>query len=125
MRTHETAHQWWGDAVDWISYRDEWIIEALANYSALMMLEKDDPQSMKIGLDYYKSQLLRQAGSGIVSDAGPVTLGTRLSSSQFPQAYERVVYGRGTWIIHMLPTMLRQAGGHKNDDPCFAARQRP
>lgn len=121
MLTHETAHQWWGDAVDWISYRDEWIIEALANYSALMMLEKDDPQSMKIVLDYYKSQLLRQAGSGIVSDAGPVTLGTRLSSSKFPQAYERVVYGRGTWIIHMLRTMLRQAGGNKNDDLFFAA----
>jgi hypothetical protein len=123
MLTHETAHQWWGDAVDWISYRDEWIIEALANYCALMMLEKDDPQSMQIALDYYKGQLLREAGGGgaIVGDAGPVTLGVRLTSSKFPQAYERVLYGRGTWLIHMLRTMLRQASGKDNDDLFFAA----
>jgi Peptidase family M1 domain len=121
MLSHETAHQWWGDAVDWISYRDEWIIEALANYCALLMLEKEDPQSMKITLDYYKSQLLRETGSGIMSDAGPVTLGVRLTSSKFPQAYERVLYGRGTWLIHMLRTMLRQAGGKDNDELFFAA----
>ena len=30
---HETAHQWWGDLVLWNSYRDQWISEALANYS--------------------------------------------------------------------------------------------
>src|SRR5260370_81993 len=64
MLSHETAHQWWGDAVDWVSYRDEWIIEALANYSALLILEKEDPQSMKIALDYYKSQLLRETANG-------------------------------------------------------------
>ena len=121
MLSHETAHQWWGDAVDWISYRDEWIIEALANYSALLMLEKEDPQSMKIALDYYKNQLLKETGNGIISDAGPVTLGVRLTSSKFPQAYERVLYGRGTWLIHMLRTMLRQAGGKDNDELFFSA----
>lgn len=121
MLAHETAHQWWGDAVDWASYRDEWMVEALANYCALMMLEKDDPQSMKIALDYYKAQLLKDTPGGIVDNAGPVTLGTRLTSSRFPQAYERVVYGRGTWLFHMLRTMLRQAGGGKDDALFFAA----
>ncbi|MGH9568612.1 MAG: hypothetical protein ACRD4F_03170, partial [Candidatus Angelobacter sp.] len=29
MLAHETGHQWWGDAVDSASYRDEWIVEAL------------------------------------------------------------------------------------------------
>jgi hypothetical protein len=123
MLTHEAAHQWWGDAVDWISYRDEWIIEALANYCALMMLEKDEPQSMRIALDYYKSQLLKETATGnsIVGDAGPVTLGIRLTSSKFPQAYEHVVYGRGTWLIHMLRTMLREASGQDNDELFYKA----
>ncbi len=121
MLSHETAHQWWGDAVDWASYRDEWIIEALANYCALVMLEKDDPQAMKIALDYYKDQLLKETPNGIVGNAGPVTLGARLTSSRFPQAYERVLYGRGTWLIHMLRTMLRHAGGEENDALFFAA----
>src|SRR5262249_1362401 len=72
MLAHEIAHQWWGDAVDWVSYRDEWIIEALANYCALLVLEKEDPQSAKIALDYYRNQLLKEGANGIISDAGPV-----------------------------------------------------
>ncbi len=121
MLSHETAHQWWGDAVDWVSYRDEWIIEALANYSALLILEKEDPQSMKIALDYYKSQLLRETANGAMGNAGPVTLGVRLTSSRFPAAFELVLYGRGTWLIHMLRTMLRDAGGKNSDAQFFAA----
>lgn len=121
MLAHETGHQWWGDAVDWVSYRDEWIIEALANYCALMMLEKDDPAAMKTALDYYRQELLRETPNGIIGDAGPVTLGARLTSSKFPDAYEKVLYGRGTWLIHMLRTMLREANGGKDDAPFFAA----
>ncbi|HKF23611.1 MAG TPA: M1 family aminopeptidase, partial [Candidatus Angelobacter sp.] len=121
MLAHETAHQWWGDAVDWVSYRDEWIIEALANYCALLMLEQEDPESMKIALEYYKNQLLKETPNGLMSDAGAVTLGVRLTSSKFPTAYEKVLYGRGTWLIHMLRTMLRQASGVNNDALFFAA----
>ncbi|HEY7406157.1 MAG TPA: M1 family aminopeptidase [Candidatus Angelobacter sp.] len=126
MLSHETAHQWWGDAVDWVSYRDEWIVEALANYSALMMLEKNHPGDMKTALTYYRGELLRETPNGIIAEAGPVTLGRRLVSSKFPDAYDRVLYGRGTWLIHMLRTMLREAGrekagGEKNDALFFSA----
>ena len=121
MLAHETGHQWWGDAVDWVSYRDEWIIEALANYSALLMLEKEDPQATKTALDYYRDELLAVHSSGITADAGPVTLGPRLTSSKFPDAYQQVLYGRGTWLIHMLRMMLRQASGGKDDALFFSA----
>jgi aminopeptidase N len=121
MLAHETGHQWWGDAVDWVSYRDEWIIEALANYCALLMLEKSDNTVSEIALDYYRQELLKPGSSGIMSDAGPVTLGARLTSSRFPDAYEKVVYGRGTWLIHMLRTMLREASGGKDDALFFSA----
>jgi hypothetical protein len=40
---------------------------------------------------------------------GPVTLGQRLSCSQFPEGYEAISYGRGTWLFHMLRTMMRDA----------------
>jgi hypothetical protein len=121
MLTHETAHQWWGDAVDWVSYRDEWIVEALANYSALVMLEKQHPGDMRTALTYYRGELLRETRNGIIADAGPVTLGHRLTSSRFPDAYERVLYGRGTWLIHMLRTMLHEAGGGGSDAAFFSA----
>ena len=121
MLSHETAHQWWGDAVDWVSYRDEWIVEALANYSALVMLEKQHPGDMRIALNYYRGELLRETKNGIIADAGPVTLGRRLTSSKFPDAYERVLYGRGTWLIHMLRTMLHEAAGGQGDALFFSA----
>jgi hypothetical protein len=121
MLSHETAHQWWGDAVDWVSYRDEWIVEALANYCALVMLEKQHPGDLRTALNYYRGELLRETRNGIVADAGPVTLGHRLTSSKFPDAYERVLYGRGTWLIHMLRTMFRQAGGGASDAVFFSA----
>src|SRR5438270_8570080 len=121
MLTHETAHQWWRDAVDWVSYRDEWIVEALANYSALVMLEKQHPGDMRTALTYYRGELLRETQNGIIAEAGPVTLGHRLTSSRFPDAYERVLYGRGTWLIHLLRTMLREANGGESDAVFFSA----
>src|SRR5262249_22150944 len=36
LQTHETAHQWWGNVVVPSTYRDGWLMEALANYSALL-----------------------------------------------------------------------------------------
>jgi len=121
MLAHETAHQWWGDAVDWESYRDQWIVEALANYCALLMLERDNPQGMKLAMEHYRKQLLQESANGILSDAGPVTLGSRLTSSRFPNAYDPVLYGRGTWLCHMLRSMLRQTGGDSSDALFFAA----
>ena len=118
MLAHEIGHQWWGDAVEWESYRDEWLMEALANYCAADMLERENPEKMKIVLEHYRKELLKQTANGIVADAGPVTLGPRLTSSRFPDAYEIVLYGRGTWLIHMLRTMLRQASG-RDDDAIF------
>lgn len=104
---HETAHQWWGDLVLWKSYRDQWIVEALANYSALMELETENPAEFRAVLEQYRKELLTKNKDGkTLQDAGPVTLGQRLTSSQFPNGYEAVSYGRGTWLFHMLRYML-------------------
>lgn len=111
---HETAHQWWGDLVGWQSYRDQWLVEALANYSSLMFLESQDPTKFHAVLDNYRENLLTRNKEGeLLADAGPVTLGTRLTSSHFPTGYETISYGRGTWLMHMLCTMMRD-GARKN-----------
>ena len=107
---HETAHQWWGDLVTWRGYRDQWIMEALANYSALMLLESRNPAQFRQVLQAYRGDLLiKNRGGMSLMDAGPVTLGLRLSSSQSPNAYGAISYGRGTWLFHMLRTMMRDA----------------
>lgn len=122
---HEVAHQWWGDLVTWNGYRDQWMMEALANYSALMLLESRNPAAFRELMQKYRDDLLVKNHKGVeLADAGPVTLGVRLSSSQFPTGYEAISYGRGTWLIHMLRCMLRDAyrgkpGTSKNPDEAF------
>lgn len=107
---HETAHQWWGDSVLWTSYRDQWISEALANYSSLMLLESEDPVQFHAVMDKYRADLLEKNKDGArLMEDGAVTLGLRLSCSQFPSGYEAISYGRGTWLLHMLRYMLRDA----------------
>ncbi|HYA24659.1 MAG TPA: M1 family aminopeptidase [Terriglobales bacterium] len=107
---HETAHQWWGDLVSWSDYRDQWISEGLANYSALMLLEEVDPRGFHALMGKYRDDLLEKNKSGaVLMEDGPATLGQRLSCSQFPYGYMAISYGRGTWLFHMLRTMMRDA----------------
>jgi hypothetical protein len=107
---HETAHQWWGDLVLWNSYRDQWFVEGLANYSALLVLEQQNPAQFRQVLEKYRRDLLSKNKDGEwLRDAGPVTLGQRLISSHFPGGYEAISYERGTWLFHMLRCMLRDS----------------
>jgi len=107
---HETAHQWWGDLVGWDSYRDQWLSEALADYSSLMLLESQDPARFHAVLEEYRLNLLQKNKDGEpLMTAGPVTFGSRLSSSHFPYGYEVISYERGVWLLHMLHNMLLDA----------------
>jgi hypothetical protein len=107
---HETAHQWWGDLVFWPTYRDQWIMEALSEYSSLMMVESENPADFRAILEKYRRDLVQKnKEEQVLQDAGPVTLGARLNSSHFPGAYESISYGRGAWLFHMLRYMLRDA----------------
>jgi aminopeptidase N len=108
--SHETAHQWWGDLVNWNGYRDQWLIEALSDYSSLMLLETQDPARFRAVLESYRSNLLQKNKNGEpMMSAGPVTLGNRLSSSHFPDGYQVISYERGVWLLHMLRNMLLDA----------------
>ncbi len=108
--SHETAHQWWGDLVMWSGYRDQWLVEALANYSSMMILESENPAQFRAVMEKLRDDLLEKNKEGVrLMEDGPVTLGTRLSNSQFPNGYEAISYGRGTWLFHMLRSMMRDA----------------
>jgi hypothetical protein len=104
LQAHETAHQWWGNRVTPATYRDNWLMEALANYSALLYLEKRrGTRSMEIMLENYRDNLLAKNEVGqVVDSAGPIVLGTRLETSQEPRAWRTITYGKGSWIMQML-----------------------
>jgi len=110
MPAHETAHQWWGDLILWKSYRDQWLVEALSNYCALAILESERPAEFHAVLEHYRRQLLAKNKNGLTqNEAGTVTLGFRLSSSKFPDGYDNISYGRGTWLFHMLRHLLKDS----------------
>ena len=126
MMPHELTHQWYGDEVSWASYHEQWLLEALANYCSILLLEHSRPADVQLLLQGYRQILGKESKDGrrqVV--AGPVTLGARLSSSMFPNGYEIIAYGRGTWLIHMLREMLRDASrtaeNPDGDDKVFLA----
>jgi aminopeptidase N len=104
LQAHEVAHQWWGNRVVPATYRDNWLMEALANYSALLYLEKRrGARSMETMLENYRDTLLAKNEAGqLVDSAGPIVLGTRLESSQEPRAWRTITYSKGSWIMQML-----------------------
>jgi peptidase M1-like protein len=127
---HEVAHQWWGNVVGWSSYRDQWVDESISNYLALLFADSrgNPDHALRVWLSRYRHQLVEKSPDAdeLAGDIGALTLGLRLNSSKSPSAYERVVYSKGSWIIHMLREMLRQpavAGqpGSKQRDARFAA----
>jgi peptidase M1-like protein len=105
---HEVAHQWWGNVVIVASYQDEWLTESLANYSALLWLEKKNgTKVVDEVLDDFRARLLAKGEGGrSLESAGPIVWGTRLESSDIPDAWRAITYEKGAWIMHMLRRRL-------------------
>jgi len=108
MEAHEVAHQWWGNVVTNAGYQDEWLMEALANYSSLLWLEKKKgTRAMEASLEGYRDDLTRVGVSGTpVESAGPITWGFRLESARELDAWRAITYEKGAWIFHMLRRRL-------------------
>ena len=103
LHSHETAHQWWGNVVTTNSVQDDWLLEALANYSALLYIEKrKGAKDMMEIMAQYRTRLLHEENSVIADSAGPIRLGVRLQNSLVPGAWRDIVYGKGSWILHMI-----------------------
>jgi Peptidase family M1 domain len=120
MPFHEVAHQWWGNVVGSAIYRDAWIEEGMANYLSLLYVDSRKPSEHRLTswLERYRAALCAKipGSTEIVGDAGPLSFGSRLTSSKAPSAYEAVIYGKGTWVIHMLHEMLRDPNARDPDE---------
>jgi Peptidase family M1 domain len=121
MPFHEVAHQWWGNLTGAASYRDVWIQEAMANYLALWYADSKKPGQHRLAnwLEHYRAELTGKISGAdhSIEDAGPLVLGSRLSSSKVPDAYALLIYGKGTWVMHMLREMLRDSSAPGGKDP--------
>src|SRR5271163_3029621 len=119
MPFHEVAHQWWVNVAGAESYRDVWIEEAMASYLALWYADTKKPTQHRLAnwLEHYRAELTSKipGTDHSIEDVGPLVLGSRLGSLKVPDAYNTLIYGKGTWVIHMLREMLRDPNSKDPD----------
>jgi len=114
---HELAHQWWGNAVGWASYRDQWISEAMASFCALQFararLDSKDRGLAGMTAGWQRELTANLPDGRIVESVGPVVLGERLLSSHSDDAYRAIVYQKGTLVLNMLARGLGEESFRK------------
>lgn len=123
FRAHEVAHQIWGHLVGWKSYRDQWLSEGFAEYSALMFVEAVLPKDkhfdlMIAGMTSEQLGSLRTPTyqgasrwgdmklSAIRDSVGPIAAGVRASTARVPAGYWMQSYDKGALVLHTLRTVL-------------------
>jgi hypothetical protein len=110
---HELAHQWWGQALGWKNYHEQWLSEGFAQYFAALYARQTRG-------DRVFTDMLRQfrRWSLSQSDQGPVHLGYRLGHIKGDlRVYRAIVYNKGAAVLHMMRRLL-------GDDVFFAGLQR-
>jgi Carboxypeptidase regulatory-like domain/Peptidase family M1 domain len=73
---HEVAHQWFGHAVGWATYHDQWFSEGFAEFAAGLFLQQAmGPKWQKDYIDFWQRQhdrLMEKNNFGVSpNDAGP------------------------------------------------------
>ncbi|MFI5235714.1 MAG: M1 family metallopeptidase [Gemmatimonadales bacterium] len=111
FRAHEVGHQWWGIAVDYASYRDQWLSEGLASFSGLWFMQT----ALKNNKAYFDFLERYRNDIKSVADAGPVALGYRASTQEHPAGYSVLIYEKGAWLAHMLRVLMLNFGSMNED----------
>jgi Peptidase family M1 domain len=99
---HELAHQWWGQAVGWKNYHEQWISEGFSQYFAALYAERErGPEQFAVVL----RQMRRWAVD--MSPQGPVYLGYRLGHiKEEGRVFRALVYNKGAMVLHMLRRLM-------------------
>ena len=116
---HEVAHQWWGHAVGWASYHDQWLSEGFAEFSAGLFMQNamagDWRKDYTEFWDRLRHRVLEKNLYGVApNDAGPLWLGLRLVSPRTNDAYQNVTYPKGAYVLEMLRSIMWDADEKDN-----------
>jgi len=99
---HELAHEWFGQAVGWKNYHEQWLSEGFAQYFAALY------ERQKRGESAFRD-MLRQFRKFAIedSDQGPVYLGYRLGHIKGDsRVFRALVYNKGAAVLHMLRRLV-------------------
>ena len=95
---HELAHQWWGQAVGWRNYHEQWLSEGFAQYFAALYARQARGETVFV-------DMLRQFRRWALaeSDEGPISLGFRLGHIKGnSRVFRALVYNKSAAVLHML-----------------------
>jgi hypothetical protein len=122
VASHEVAHLWWGHALGWNSYRDQWMSEGFSHLSASLFLQVAYAKEPDRFRNFWKSMLTQITEKNPQGhrpiDVGPVTQGYRLNSGRTGAITTDLIYPKGAYILHMLRMMMwnRDTGDAKFKD---------
>jgi aminopeptidase N len=108
------AHQWWGHQVGWSSYRDQWLSEGFAEYTAGLAVELTGGANGRKNANAFwelrRAEVLGKTTGIPNSEAGAITQGFRLATRRSPGAAQAMIYAKGAYVLHMLRMVLREDG---------------
>lgn len=99
---HELAHQWWGQAVGWRNYHEQWLSEGFAQYFAALYAQHQRGDAVFAGV-------MRQMRKSAIaaSDQGPISLGYRLGHLRGETGvFRALVYNKSAAVLHMLRRLV-------------------
>ena len=99
---HEIAHQWWGQAVGWKNYHEQWLSEGFSQYfAALYAKERRGDGVFRDVVRHLRRWAMSQ------SDQGAVYLGYRLGHIKGDsRVFRAIVYNKGASVLHMLRRLI-------------------
>ncbi|HUP46118.1 MAG TPA: M1 family aminopeptidase [Thermoanaerobaculia bacterium] len=110
---HEVAHQWWGHAVGWQSYRDVWLSEGFSEFTSALVLQFIDGDARHDQFWERRRREILQPARGAAlahNDAGPISQSFRLQTRRTRGAANAIIYAKGGYVLHMLRVMMRDNG---------------
>jgi hypothetical protein len=99
---HELAHQFWGQAVGWQSYHDQWLSEGFAQYFAALYAERRGGAAAL-------ADVLRRMRRTVFDNEGegPIWLGYRLGHIRGDsRPFRAIVYNKSAMVLHMLRRLV-------------------
>ncbi|HEX5817420.1 MAG TPA: M1 family metallopeptidase [Gemmatimonadales bacterium] len=102
---HETAHQWFGDAVTERDWHHLWLSEGLATYLAELWTERSEgvpalQRSMSSSESHFVQRVRRGAGQGGIGDLDRPIIDT--AATDLMGLLNGNNYGKAAWMLHQL-----------------------
>jgi hypothetical protein len=109
VAVHEMAHQWWGHVVGWKTYRDQWLSEGFAEFSASLYVRRSQTEKIRTYWDLKRRFLLSKNSAGHRPvDVGPLYLNGQLDA-KLEAENSLLIYAKGAYVLEMIRLIMEDS----------------